>query len=208
MTLSGSAMRTLTSASRALAVASLLDWPSRMKALGDLAPDPQRRVHRRNRILVHHRHSRGPQLAQLAIRDVGDVGAGELDAAAGDQPIARQIAQRCVGRGALPTTRFADEAIGLTGLDIERDATKHFTGDTAHHVGEFEDRGLAVRTHRPRSDRGLELQRCRSCVVGGPVQALLTRSSVSATRLTAMTRVAIASAGKSVGHQTSSWMRP
>ena len=164
------------------------------EGLGDLAADAQRRVQRRAGVLVHHRGVAGPEPPQLAVGHPRDVGSGDEDPPARDDPVGRQVAHGGEGRGRLAATRFADEPVGLAGADVERHPAEHLAWDAAHEVGEVEVLdGEGVRGRRG-GQRGLD------------AHAALTASIESATRLVAMTRLAIASAGNSVGHHCPAWM--
>ena len=92
--------------------------------LGDLRPDLRRRVERRTRVLVDHRGVVDPELADLLVGHLGDVVAGDEDPAAGDDRVARQVADRGVGRRGLAAAGLADQPIRLAGPDLERHAAQ------------------------------------------------------------------------------------
>ena len=154
--------------------------------LGDLLADANRRVQRRDRVLVHHRDRIGAQLANLVVADGGNVLALEVDRATGDRTVAREVAHRGKRCRRLAAARFADESVGLAGLDRQRDSTQHLTVDAAHAVCDSQVAKLQGRWGGHSSNASV---------------------TPSAMRLMPIARVAIAPAGKIVDHQVPLKMR-
>jgi len=152
--------------------------------LRDLPAHLDRGVERLPRVLVDHRDAAGAQLAQRLVAHRRDVVAADQRAPARDVAVARQVADRGEGRRRLAAARLADEAVGLARLDLERDAAQDGPQHAADVVGDLEV---------------LDLERGRA-LLGGAHRSL-TSCRASATRLTAITRLAMASAGNTVTHQ-------
>ena len=105
-------------------------------------------------------------------------------------PLRGQVAQRRVRRGGLAATALADEAVCLARGDAERHAAQHGTVDAAHGVDDLE-------VFERECGRGGGGGECRGH------DASNTDCTESAMRLAAITRLAIAAAGKTVVHQMS-----
>ena len=106
--------------------------------LGDLAADPDRRVQRLARFLVHHRHGAGPQ-ARSAL---GAMASGSwpsmLIRPAADPAVARQVpGQRQRHRG-LAGPGLADQAVRLAPADLERDVAQRQPVLAADPVGDVQ----------------------------------------------------------------------
>ena len=93
--------------------------------LGDLVPDPDRRVERRAGILVDHRHPVAAPAPQRLRRGGEQVVAGEPDAAALDDRVRRQVAHERHRHRRLAAARLADEPVRLAGTDRERQVGDH-----------------------------------------------------------------------------------
>src|SRR6478672_8959273 len=161
--------------------------------LDDLRADPGARVQGGAGILVDHRCAAGPELPDLVVGHLRDVVAVDEDPPAGDPAVARQVTDGGVrGRG-LAAAGLPDEAVRLPRGDLERDTAQDRARDAPDQVREREvldlerGRDRRLRGSRPGQRRG---------------HSLSTDCRASAMRLTAMTVVAIASAGKTVGHHT------
>jgi hypothetical protein len=153
--------------------------------LRHLGADPDGRVQRCARVLVDHRHLARAQGAHLGATHGDELAAGKRDRAAGHLPVARQVVHDREGRRRLAAAGLSHQPVRLASGDLEGDASKHRTIDSAHGVRDAEV---------------VELER-RCAVRRDPAHRSTTRVSPSAMRLTLTTRSAIASAGKSVGHQ-------
>ncbi len=119
----GSGMPTRSSRSAASRRAgSLRHAPVPTQHLGDLQPDRDDRVQRRQRVLEHHADLAAAQLAHPRLGQREQVGAIEDDIAGHphvpprEQPHDRQRGHR------LPAARLADQADDLTGRDVEVDS--------------------------------------------------------------------------------------
>ena len=97
-----------------------------------------------------------------------------------------QVAHGSVGRGRLAAARFADETVGLARLDLEGHPAQNRAWDATDFIGDMK----IVEFECERSGRGL----CGT-------QSSITSWRRSAIKLTAITRLAIANAGKTVTHQ-------
>ena len=161
--------------------------------LGHLVADPDRRVQRPARVLVDHRDLRGAQLAHLRLAQVREVLAGDLDRAARDAPVARQVAQHGVRRGRLAAARLAHEPVGLALGDGEVDAAQDRPPDAAHAVGDLEVGQLE------RAGGGGARQR-------SSLEGRWPRRRRSGSRRS--TSVAIARLGNRTGHQKPPEIRP
>src|ERR671924_2395024 len=126
----------------------------------------------------------------LARAEREQIAALDLDRAADDPPVARQVAHDRVGDRRLPAAGLADQPVRLAWGDVERDAAQDGEVAAAHAVDDLEvvdpERGVE-------SDAA---HRSKACV------------TPSAIRLTATTRDAMARAGKSTGHQMFALMKP
>ena len=161
--------------------------------LDHLGPDSRAWVQGPARILVDHRGMLRPELADLVVAHLRDVGAVDEDPAAGDPSVPWEIAHGRVGGRGLAAAGLTDQAIRLARRDLERDAAQHGSRDATDHVRErkvldLEGRGRARLGSRSDRDRGghSDSTDCRP----------------SAIRLTATTLVAMARAGNTVGHHT------
>ena len=83
--------------------------------LGDLRTDLRRGVQGGTRVLVDHRGVVHPERAHLLVVHLRDVVATDEDPAAGDDGVARQVADGGVGGGRLAAARLADQAVRLAG---------------------------------------------------------------------------------------------
>ena len=166
----------------------LLGVPHDLEALGHLLADLQHRIHRLHGVLIDHRRFTGPELAEFLAGHVGEDTSTGGDTTVGDPPVARQVSERSVCGGGLSTARLADQAEGLAGLDLEADAAQHFPRRAPDHVGHLEI---------------LDLEGGLGFISTDTAHERNAFSIESATRLTAITRLAIASDGKIVGHQMS-----
>ena len=161
----GSAMWTLSSASRALSAAVLLSWPRIVKhsatwrrcaTWGSSPP----------LYLVDHRNMLRSQATELTLRHGGDILAGYVDGSPGDETIRWQVAKGSVGGRALAAARFTHEPVCFAGTDGERCATEYLPGYAANDIGQLEV--LDDERVRPRPSRGWTLGvvlRCLSCFV-------------------------------------------
>ena len=122
------------------------------EALHDLRLDPQDRVQRLARILVHHRRLRRPELPELGRVHVGDVVAVDQDSTAHDPTVLREVAHRREGGRRLPAPGLADEPVGLARSDLERDAAQHLSRHAAYEIGDFEIDDLERRRPNRRGD--------------------------------------------------------
>ena len=156
------------------------------ECLDDLLADLDRRVQRLARILIDHGDAAGAKIAQTGRREVEHVLAGDRDRATRDMTVLGQIADGRVGRRGLATARLADQAVRLARLDLEGDTAKHGARDATHVVGDVEL---------------LELEGGGVVARFGGAHSSITSCRRSAIRLTAITRLAIAAAGKTVTHQ-------
>ena len=156
--------------------------------LGHLASYADRRVERPAGLLVHHRYHASPELAQGTLVQGGDVLTVHGDRAAAEAPVPREVASDREGRGGLAAPRLADEAERLLSPDSERDVSKGRALVTSHKVAHLESRGCLL-------DGG------GHAGASGKCHWMSTASIESPMRLIAMTREAMASAGKSVSHQ-------
>ena len=164
-------------------------WP-RLRAdsehgerLGDLVADAEARVQGCSGVLVHHRDGSRVVVAESTRAEGEDVAPCDRDRAARHPPVAWQVANDPERRRRLAAPGLAHEPVRLSALDRERDAAEHRPVDAANAVGEREVRDVERRNGRLDAHRSY------------------TSRTPSATRFTAMTRLAIASAGNSVIHQ-------
>ena len=127
-------------------------WPRTVNASTTWGPTSVARIEGAARVLVDHRGVVHPELADLVVAHLRDVVAGDEDPAAGDPPVARQVAHRGVGGRRLAAAGLADEAVRLARRDLERHAAQHRPRDAADDVGERQV---------------LDLERARSCRARG-----------------------------------------
>ena len=153
--------------------------------LGHLVADPNRRVKSGGRVLVDHGNPAHAQLAHLGVAHGQQVLARHPDAALAHPPVTGQVAQgRERGRG-LAAAGLADEPVGLALCNAKAHAAQDLPPLAADAVLDLDV---------------LELER----VVGGHGRGAHRSKAPaipSASRLTPTTRMAMASAGKSTGHQ-------
>ena len=97
-----------------------------------------------------------------------------------------QVTHSSVGRGRLAAARFADKTIGLARLNLEGHTTQNRARNTAYVIGDMKIVEF-------------ECERSRGGLCGA--QSSITSWRRSAIKLTAITRLAIANAGKTVTHQ-------
>ncbi len=161
--------------------------------LGHLASYADRRVERPAGLLVHHRYHASPELAQGTLVQGGDVLTVHGDRAAAEAPVPREVASDREGRGGLAAPRLADEAERLLSPDSERDVSKGRALVTSHAVAHIKVAHLESGGRRL-DGAGQAGGRCKD-------HWMSTASIESPMRLIAMTREAMASAGKSVSHQ-------
>ena len=152
------------------------------EGLGDLRADPQARVQGGAGVLVDHRDRLGVVLAQSPRAEPVDVPPGDRDPAARDAAVPRQVADDSERRGRLAAAGLADEPVRAAALDRERDSAEDGPVDAADAVDQ------------------LEILDLEDVALLGAHRSYASRTP-SATRLTATTRLAIASAGNSVIHQ-------
>ena len=163
----------------ALAQRLLTRNAEKLEYFGELRPDPDRRVQGRGRVLVDHRERRRLQLPDLSAAHGEHVLAVQANRAALDLRVAREVAHDRERRGRLPAAGFADEPVGLALPDGERDASEYAPVDAAHGVGDLQVLEL---------DGGVG-HRSKSCAIASAIRLMPTMS------------VAMASEGKSTGHQ-------
>ncbi len=164
-----------------------------LERLRHLFADPDRRVQGGAGILIDHRDRPGAVPTDLSLGHGQEVGAPDVDRAARHPSVPRQVAHDGErGRG-LPAAGLADEAVGASRRDRQRDAAQHLTPLPAHAEGHAEV---------------VELERRRGGDCGNGRHRSNAWVRPSAIRLTPTTRVAMASAGKSVGHQSPALRSP
>ena len=99
--------------------------------LGDLATDRHRRVERGHRVLEDHADVVAADLADLLLADRHEVAAVQSDLAAGDEPAPRQQAHDRHRGHRLAAAGLADDAHGLSRLDVEAEAVDGVDGAAA-----------------------------------------------------------------------------
>ena len=116
--------------------------------LGDLATDGHRRVERGHRVLEDHADVVAADLADLLLADRNEVAAVQSDLAAGDEPAPRQQAHDRHRGHRLAAAGLADDAHGLSGLDVEAEAVDGVDGAAAQANPGFEIVDLQQSRHR------------------------------------------------------------
>src|SRR5262249_29885102 len=94
----------------------LADPPVRRDGLGDLGPDPHRRVERAGRVLEHHGHVRAAVPAELVVAQPDQLAAADPGRTA-DRRAARQQAHDRAAAHRLAGSGLADDGEGPPGLD-------------------------------------------------------------------------------------------
>ena len=153
--------------------------------LGHLTTDPERRIHRLDRVLVHHRCHGLAIVAEFFGRHRRHVIAVDEHTPALDDGIRRQVTHRRKGRGRLAAARLTNQAERLARSHAEAHAAQYRARHAAYLVGDMQ----------VFDGEGVERRRC----VGH--EPSMTDCTESAIRLAATTRLAIAIAGKNVDHQ-------
>src|ERR1700730_5167139 len=153
--------------------------------LHHLVAHSDRRIQRGPGVLIDHRYGRCPQLAQVVRVHPEHVLTVEDDRTVRDLCVLRQVVHSGVGDCRLATTGLAHEPVRLAAVDGEGDAPNRLAIAAANPIRELEvcdlERRSAWAAHRGHRSR--------------------TVDSPSANMFTAITRLAIANAGKSTGHQ-------
>ncbi len=121
--------------------------------LGDLAADGHHRVQARRRLLEDDADAAPAHVAHPRFRQLRDVGAVDVDAAALHAPVVRQQPQDRQRGHRLAAARLADQREGLAALDRQRQRV-----DRAHQAAV----GIDVGGDRRRSRATAQHCRCRS----------------------------------------------
>ncbi len=149
---------------------------------GDLRPDPHRGVEGAGGVLVHHRHPAAAPAAQRGLVGPQQVLAREGYPAGVHDGVRREVAHERHRHRRLAAARLADESVSFARSDREREVLDHAQRAPAPEVADREPLDADGRN-----------------AVRGAHSSTACRSP-SATRLTATTSVASASAGNSTIH--------
>jgi hypothetical protein len=147
--------------------------------LRKLGADPDGGVQGRSGVLVDHRERCRVQPAHAATAHGEHVLAVQADRPAENLRVAREVAHDREGRRRLPAAGFADEPVRLALADGEGHTAQHAPIDAAHGVRDLQVLKL---------DGGVG-HLSKSCEIASAIRLMPTMS------------VAIASDGKSTGHQ-------
>ena len=191
MTRTGSAMRTRRNASSACCFASSFDCPNSVKHSTICGSMRNTGFNAAPGSWYTIDASRARYRRSAASSIDGHVGATDQHVPAGDPAVRRQVSQRGVGGGRLAAPRLADEPVRLARRDLERHTAEHLARDAPHEVRDLEIVDLQGRG-AGRGDR--------------VAHDAYTVSRESAIRLMAITRLAMARAGKMAGHHVPPWM--
>ena len=93
--------------------------------LGDLVADAHGRAQGRGGVLIDHGHGLAAPLEQRLVGERADVAPLDQHLAGVDRTVGGQVAQGGHGQGGLAAARFADQTVGLAGLDAQGDALEH-----------------------------------------------------------------------------------
>ena len=167
-------------------VSLLAAAPGHLEHLGNLTPDPDRRVEGAGGVLIDHRHAAAAHLAQLRIAQLVRVAPIDQDRAAGHPAVPRQVPNERERNRRLTASGLADQPERLAPAHLERYAA---------------NRGAIIPAHAVDDVELIDRQRERLGGMLGGDHSSVTFSIASATRLTAITSDAIAPAANSTSHQ-------
>ena len=155
--------------------------PTQLEHLTHLLAHADRRVQSAARVLVDHRDDVAVVAAQRLAAEPEHVAPGDVQGARGDPAVSGQVADDRVGDGRLAAARLADEPVASLLTDRERDPADDLPVAPADAIHDLEVAKL-------------------QCGGGFVRHSSTTCWTVSAMRLMATTREAMARAGKMVAH--------